>query len=44
MVPVQERLVDNQGQRNARHDINEHRHRRHGDTEKRGYNAHRGGR
>ena len=42
-TPVQERLVDNRGQHDIRHDINEHRRRRHGDTEERGYSAHCGG-
>ena len=44
MVPVQEHLVESRGQHDARHDINEHRYRRHGDAEERGYSAHRGGR
>ena len=44
MVPVQERLVDNRGPHDARHDINEHRRRRHGDTEERGYITHHSGR
>ena len=39
-VTVQEHLVDNRGQHNARHDINEHHHHRHGDAEEHGYNAH----
>jgi len=43
-APVQKRLVDNRGQRDARYDIDEHRRRRHGDAEERGYSAHRGGR
>ena len=43
-TPVQERLVDNRGQHDARHDINEHRRQRHGDVEERGYSAHCGGR
>ena len=42
-APVRERLVDNRGQHDARHDINEHRRRRHGDMEERGYSVHRGG-
>jgi hypothetical protein len=42
--PVQERLVDNRGRHDARHDINEHRRRRHGDAAERGYSVHRGGR
>jgi len=41
-VPIQERLIDNRDPRDARRDINEHRHRKHGDTKERGYNAHRG--
>ena len=44
MVPIQERLVDNRGPHDARHDINEHRHRKHGDVEEWGYSAHHGGR
>ena len=44
MAHLQERLVDNRGQHDARHDINKHRRRRHGDAEERGYRAHRGGR
>ena len=44
MVPVQEHLVNNRGQHDARHDINEPRRRRYGDTEEQGYNAHGGGR
>jgi len=44
MVPTQERLVDNREPRDARRDINEHRRRKHGNTEERGYSAHRGGR
>ena len=43
-IPVQERLVDNREQRDARHDINEHHCRRHRDAEERGYSSHRGGR
>ena len=43
-MPVQECLVDNRGQHDARHDINEHRRRRHGDAEECGYSAHRDGR
>ena len=43
-VPIQECLVDNRGQHDARHDINEDHCRRHGDAEERGYSAHRGGR
>ena len=43
-MPVQEHLVDNQGQHDAQHDINEHCHYRHGDAEERGNNAHSGGR
>ena len=43
-VPIQEHLVDNRGQHDARHDINEQRRRKHGDAEERGYNAHCGGR
>ena len=43
-APVQEHLVDNQRRHDARHDINEHCRRRHGDAEERGYSAHRGGR
>ena len=43
-APVLEHLVDNQRRHNARHDINEHRRRRHGDTEECGYSAHHGGR
>ena len=41
-MPVQEHLVDNRGQYDTQHDINEHRRRRHGDAQERGYNAHRG--
>jgi len=43
-VPIQERLVDNREPRDARRDINEHRRRKHGDTEERGYSTHHGGR
>ena len=42
-VPVQDRLVDNRGQHDARHDINEHHYRRCGDAEERGYSTHHGG-
>ena len=43
-APVQEHPVDNQWRHDARHDINEYRHRRHGDAEERGYSAYHGGR
>ena len=42
-MAVQERLVDNRGQHDARHDINEHRCRRYGDAGEQGYSAHHGG-
>ena len=43
MVLIQERLIDNREPRNAQHDINEHRRRKHGDAEEQGYNTHCGG-
>ena len=43
-APVQNHPIDNQRRHDARHDINEYHHRRHGDAEERGYSTHRGGR
>ena len=43
-VPIQECLIDNRGLHDARHNINEQRHRKLVDMEERGYNTHRGGR
>ena len=41
-APVQNHPVDNQRRHDARRNINEHRRRRYGDAEERGYSAHRG--
>jgi transposase len=39
-VPIQERLINNREPRDAHNEINEHRCRKHGDAEERGYSAH----